>query len=188
MGTSKNERSPNTPPWKPALAVIGRSDVSAERQLAEIWRSAYSERGERLLDDLSDPALVEACRLVTERVPVHEALNRFDENNERENRAGLAIELGRRALARCAVTGAGPTEFVQELFGEATSYYASRDLPSFVAAKDRINTNSEAIALKQALRTAAKQTVEMFGEPPLDRADWSVHIARLLKALQGRKG
>jgi hypothetical protein len=187
MGTSKDERSPHTPPWRPALAVLGKPDVSPERQLIEIWRSAYGDRGQRLIDDFSSPAIAEACRLVAERVPLNEALNRFDESNARENRGGLAIELGRRALARCAAISARPSDFVQQLFAEATSYYASRDLPSFVAQEGRVRNNSEVIALKQALQTGAKRTVERFGEPPLDQASWSALVKRTVNALTGEE-
>ena len=33
MGTSKNVASPDTTPWKPALAVLGRKNVPPARQL-----------------------------------------------------------------------------------------------------------------------------------------------------------
>ncbi len=187
MGTSRNDRSPEIPTWKPALAVIGRTDVPADRQLTEIWRAAYGERGERLLYDLSQPSLAVACQLVDEKVPVYRALNQFDEINQRENRAGLAIEIGRRALARCAASGASSLDFVRELFGEATAYYASRDLPSFVAAENRVASNSEGIALKQALQNEAKQAVKELGNPPLDPASWSDHVSRVLSSLRGEK-
>ena len=185
MGTSRNDRSPDIPPWKPALAVIGRTDVPVNRQLTEIWRAAYGERGERLLDDYSQPSLAEACRLVAEKIPVHVALQRFDEINQRENRAGLAIELGRRALARCTAAGANSVDFVRELFGEATAYYACRDLPSFVAAEKRVATNSAGIALKQALQSMAKEVVVKLGDPPLDRVAWGDYVAHILATLKG---
>ncbi len=185
MGTSRNDRSPDIPTWKPALAVIGRTDIPATRQLIELWRAAYGERGERLLYDFSQPSLAAACQLVAEKVPVHRALIHFDEINQQENRAGLAIELGRRALARCAASGASSLDFVGELFGEATAYYASRDLPSFVAAEKRVASNSEGIALKQTLQDTAKETVEQLGDPPLEPVAWGDHVARVLSALRG---
>jgi hypothetical protein len=183
MGTSRNDRSPDIPPWKPALAVVGRTDVPTDRQLAEIWRAAFGERGDRLRDDFSQSSLVEACRLANQRIPVQEALRQFDAINQRDNQAGLATEFARRALARCSAADSGSRGFIQELFGEATVYYVSRDLPSFVAAENRVATNTAAIKLKQDLQTTTKQVVDSLGEPPMDRFDWSEHVGHVLSAL-----
>lgn len=173
MGTSRNDPSRPIPPWKPALAVLGRTDVAAERQSLEIWRAAAADRGERLVHDLANPTLAEACSLVSEGRTVGEALAAYDEATLHLSDVGLAVDLGRRALARAAAKNSGATGFAGELFAEAVSYYASRDLPSFVAAPGRVSTSSEAIALKEELRNIAREAAYRAGEPPLDRRGWN---------------
>ena len=185
MGTSRNDRSPMTPPWKMALAVVGTSDVPASRQGTEIWRAVAAERGEKLLRDFSNQSLAEACRWMSQPLSVQEALTRFQQATKYESNAGLAIDMGRRALARCAAEKGDATSFVGELFAEAVSYYVSRDLPSYVGARGRIADASEAIRLKHALREATKQQVKSLGQPKLGPREWRGYISTVLKTLQG---
>jgi hypothetical protein len=189
VGTSRNDASPKTPPWRMALAVVGTPDVNPSRQSLEIWRAVAADRGEKLVLDFSNPALAAACRYVAERLPVHDALARYDRSTLHESGAGLALEMGRRALARCAAQQADAASFVGELFGEAVSYYASRDLPSFVAAEGRVANTSSAIELKDRLRQTTRDQVKALGNPQLTPRGWKSYITRVLKALQseGRK-
>lgn len=187
MGTSRNDPSPSVPPWKPALAVLGRNDVPPERQSLEIWRAVAADRGERLIRDLANPTLAQACSLVAERRPVGEALGVYDEATLYLTDVGLAVDLGRRALARAAANRSGASGFAGELFAEAVSYYASRDLPSFVAAPGRIPNSSSALALKEHFRNIARRATIRAGEPPVDRRGWQRYVGRVLTALQGRE-
>ncbi len=185
MGTSRNDRSPSTPSWKPALAAIGRPEVSPERQNREIWLAAAAERGEKLIKEFAHPSLAEACAYVAQGMPVEDALQRFDTATLHEYEAGLAIDMGRRALARAAAARGAARDFASELFAEAVSYYASRDLPSFVAAKNRIKTTSQSIELKSALRDITKNLVRSVGDPPATRRGWLRYVERVLSVLQG---
>jgi hypothetical protein len=185
VGTSRNDASPRTPPWRIALAVVGTTDVSPSRQSLEIWKAVAADRGANLLRDFSNPALRAACRYVSEGVPVHDALARYDRSTLHESSAGLALEIGRRALARCTAQRTDAASFVGELFAEAASYYASRDLPSFVAARGRVSNTSGAIDLKDALRQTTKTQVMALGDPQLTPKQWKNHINRVLKALTG---
>src|ERR1035438_4136459 len=151
MGTSKNVGSPDTPPWKMALAVLGRPDVPVARQNREIWRSVQAERGPETADDFSHPAVAVACRLAAESSDVRVSLSAYEEHLASQNKSGFAVEIAKRALARTVRAQQGPEGFARELFAEATSYYASRDLPSFVGSRGRVSTTSEAIALKTSL-------------------------------------
>lgn len=185
MGTSRNDASPKTPPWRMALAVVGTSDISPSRQSVEIWKAVAADRGEKLFRDFANPALAAACRYVVEGLPVHDALARFDQSTMHESSAGLALEMGRRALARCSAQRTDAASFVGELFGEAVAYYASRDLPSFVAAEGRVANTSASINLKDSLRQTTKDQVKALGTPRLTSREWKSHITRVLKALQG---
>lgn len=168
-----------------ALAVVGAPDVSPARQSLEIWRAVAADRGESLLRDFSNPALAEACRHVAQGLPVRDAIAQFDRSTLREGAAGLALEMGRRALARCTAQGTDAASFVGELFAEAVSYYSSRDLPSFVGAAGRVPTTSAAIRLKDNLRQTTKEQIRALGPPELTPAGWRRHITRVLKKLQG---
>lgn len=184
MGTSRNDRSPLIPPWRPALAVLGKPDVPPERQSKEIWRAAYADRGDKLLDDLSHPALVMACKLVSDRTPLHEALDKYDRNTLHSEKSGLTIELGRRALARTLIRNRTANDFAAELFGETVAYYASRDLPSFVASRNRIATTSAAIKLKNELRRIAHDKARAAGPVRAVRQEWRAYVHRVLGLLQ----
>jgi hypothetical protein len=185
MGTSRNDRSPMTPPWKMALAVVGTPDVPVSRQSLEIWRAVAADRGEKLLRDFSNRSLAEACRWMSQQMPVNEVLARFQRETMYESNAGLAIDIGRRALARCAAERGDATSFVGELFAEAVSYYISRDLPSYVGARGRIPSNGDAIRLKEALRESTKQRVRSMGEPKLGPREWRGYISSVLRTLKG---
>ena len=154
MGTSRNDSSPDSPPWKPALAVLGTPRIPVERQCVEIWRAAVGDRGDSLFEDLSNPAIASGYTYVAEGMTVAEAIRNFDSDCMKQKKASFAMEMARRALARCVATGKTdkPKSYGAELFAEAVSYYASRDLPSFVGAAGRISNISELLTLKQGLR------------------------------------
>lgn len=188
MGTSRNDRSPLTPPWKMALAVIGAPEIPPARQSLEIWKAVAADRGEKLLRDFASPVLAAACRDIANRVPLSEALEHFDRSALHESNTGLALEAGRRALARCAAKRTDATGFAGELFAEVVSYYVSRDLPSFVAARGRIASTGEAIRLKDKIRQETREQIRELGSPGLSQREWKAYINRVLKSLQGQGG
>jgi|SRR5579884_1854078 len=185
MGTSKNVRSPNIPPWKPFLAVVGRPDVPVERQTRELWRAAYAERGPRLEDDFSQRTLAIACELATSSRNIQAALRGYDAANQREHRAGFGVELGRRALVRAIARGTGAAGFAADLFADASSYYASRDLPSFIGAAGRVQNTSSAIELKNAISRVTREQVLKAGTPGTDAEGWASFVKSTLLALRG---
>jgi hypothetical protein len=187
MGTSRNDRSPSTPSWRPALAVLGHLDVSVEQQILEIWRSAAQDRGGQLLHELAHPALANAFSIALQTITPERALHLFDEATLHASGAGLCVEMARRALARSVLQGGGPESFPAELFGEAALYYVSRDLPSFVAAEGRVQTVSEAIKLKNAIRQAVMDQVRQFAPPPPGERAWQAYVETVAKSLQRKE-
>jgi hypothetical protein len=184
MGTSRNDRSPITPPWKMVFAILGTPDVPAERQSMEIWRAVAADRGPKLVRDFSNQHLAEACRWVSEGLSVQKAMEDFNRSTSHESDAGLAIDMGRRALVRCAAVRGDATNFVGELFAEAISYYVSRDLPSYVGSEGRVSSSSDAIRLKTTLREITKQQVRSAGTPKVRPQEWGEYIGRVLRILQ----
>ena len=185
MGTSKNVASPDTPPWRIALAILGRKDVPAARQHQEIWRSVEAERGPTFAEDFSQPTLAVACGLASSTKDVNIALLRYDTHISIEGKSGFALEIARRALARAVSGQQGGGGFVRELFAEATSYYASRDLPSFIGIRGRIETTSKAIALKAELKEITKSVVLQAGPPAIDPEGWTRYVNKVVHGLRG---
>lgn len=185
MGTSRNDASPDTPAWKPALRVLGDPKIPSERQCLELWRAAESDRGENFLRDFSNPAIAEACRYVSKGLDVKEALRNFDNVSLREGASGIVVDMARRALARCTATKSEPLSFVSEVFSEAISYYASRDLPSFVGARGRVSSMSDSIQLKRTLRDITRLRVREAGQPKLQHKAWKKYISKVIHHLTG---
>jgi hypothetical protein len=187
MGTSKNVRSPDIPPWKPFLAVVGRPDIPVERQATELWRGAYADRGPRLEDDFSQRTLAFACELAATSRNLQRALHEYDAANQREHRAGLGVEIGRRALARAIARGTGAAGFAADFFADASSYYASRDLPSFIGAAGRVKNTSSGIELKNAITNVTREQVSKIGMPRTDAEGWASFVKSALMVLRGAR-
>jgi hypothetical protein len=185
VGTSRNVSSPSTPEWKLTGAVIGRNDVSVERQALEVWRSAYADRGSRLIDDFSHPTLAVACSLAARSSDVSSALRQYDSLLNADHRVGFAAEVGRRALARAIVGSLGSEGFARELFAEATSYYASRDLCSFVGSPGRVESTTKAIALKNAMKDSARVIVAKHRMGAVSPDSWAKYVTAAVDSLRG---
>ena len=187
MGTSTNQRSPNRPPWKPAQAVIGRTDVLPEHQTVEIWRAASFDKDTNIGQRLSDAVIANACAAAATAESPAQALRSYDAILSETRAAGLVFDLARRALLRSVAEKSGPEGFATELFAEAAGYYVSRDLPSYVGKPDRIRTASEIIELKKQIQTYTRSIVRDQALPKLSQATWSSYVIRVLEKLRGRK-
>lgn len=184
MGTSRNDASPSTPSWKAVLAVLGKSDVSVELQVREVWRAAVHDRDAALTRDLSHPVIAAALELSRQGLPIERVLQSFDENVLHVSNVGLAVEFGRRALARCVSQEPAARSFAAELFGETVAYYVARDLPSVVAAKGRVPAVSDAIRLKSSIREFVKSQVAAMGEPSPGITGWKAFVEKAAESLK----
>lgn len=185
MGTSRNDPSPNTPPWRMARAALGREQIGPERQIEALWRAAAADRGERLEQAFAEPVLASACAIAGRAGSVVEALNGFDTAVAEQGAAGLAVDMGRRALARTAARGGTAAEFAGELFAEAASYYAARDLPSYVGAAGRVQSAADSLQLKSEFRRVTKEMVGRVGVPATDPEGWRRYVGGVLQTLTG---
>ncbi|MDQ2668798.1 MAG: hypothetical protein M3Z05_22785 [Gemmatimonadota bacterium] len=182
MGTSTSHPSPNTPSWRIARQVLGRDAAPLARQSEEIWKAAAADRGGRLGSELASPILAAAGAVAAQATSPLDAVRAFNRIAAEQRESGLALEIGRRALMRAVVSGGGASAFGAELFAEAASYYASRDLSSYVGAAGRVATSSESIALKDGLRAIAR---EAAGEVRVrtDSDGWSAFVRGTLQIL-----
>lgn len=186
MGTSSNQPSPKTPSWRLANAVLGNPGASPERQHQELWRAAIGDQGDALLEALGGPLMANACALSKRSRSTVEAIGRFEQSLLRSHNASFILDLGKRALVRTVAAKKGAAGFASELFAETVSYYASRDLPSFVGAKGRIMTTSDAIELKNQIRHRAREIAKIF-PVKTDPKGWKNYVSKVLDALQKGK-
>lgn len=184
MGTSRNDPSPKTPPWRLSNAMLGREGLSAQRQSQQIWRAASSERGRMLVQDFSATVFAAACGIADKAASPQDAVAEYSRTVSQEYAAGLSIEMGKRAIARSVAQHTGAVGFAAELFSEAVSYYASRDLPSVVGKGGRLSSTRDAIELKQGIRDATKKVVQKVGAPPRAGNRWPQYVTAVIAALK----
>ena len=187
MGTSSNQPSPNTPGWRPAQASLGHLDLAVERQSMELWRAALTDRDGRLVEELADPLLASACEIAEQRISPDSAVQSFDNTLNQQYAAGLTLDMAKRALARSSAAESGAVGFAEELFAEATSYYASCDLPSFLGAPGRIQTTTDSIALKENLRNIAREAARTAAPISTAPEGWRSYISEVLASLRGER-
>ena len=184
MGTSSNHPSPNIPTWRPAKAILGRTDWAAERQSREIWQAALADREGRLRTDLGDPLLAGASRIAEAGLEPVSAVSSFHDSLNETQAAGLTLEMGKRALARAAAAKSGAEGFAAELFAEAASYYVSRDLPSFVGESGRVATTTDSIQFKEQIRNLAREAARSAGDVRTDPDGWQNYVSDVIARLQ----
>ena len=187
MGTSSNQPSPNTPSWNIAQAALGHLGLDVERQSEELWQSALMDRDGRLTEELTNPLLASACEIAEERISPARAVQSFDNTLNQQYAAGLTLDMAKRALARASAAESGSIGFAEELFAEATSYYASRDLPSFVGSPERVQTTSDSIALKESLRNIAREAARTAAPIATDLQGWRSYVSEVLASLRGER-
>ena len=197
MGTSTNQRSPaNIPSWRIAQRVLGASEVPIERQTLEVWNAATADRAGRLATELCSASIVDAVRIAATSAQPTNAVNQYDDILNQRQDSGVVYDVARRALLRAVSRKEGAEGFAKELFVEAANYYVSRDMPSVVAAKGRVATMTEAIAIKQRVRDQTKDAVtpiaaqfsnELKKRGSISTQSWTRAVAAALSALRGRR-
>jgi hypothetical protein len=184
MGTSTNPRLPSTPLWTPATAVLGHLDWAPDRQGTEIWRAALADRNASLQNDLAGDLTAAASRLARAHRMVPTALSSFDTVVSTTDSIGVVVEFARRALAKAVADRSGSSGFAQELFAEAVSYYASRELPSIVGKASKIQTTGSWIALERQLRDFTRARVSAGEQPPSSERAWTTYVSRICNRLR----
>lgn len=184
MGTSRNDPSPRTPAWTPALAALGNQAVPPNRQLAEVWRAAVAQRGDALLDALTHPALPTALSAALAQTGGAEsALDAFEAARSTAGAAGLQFDLARRAAMRAVARGLDLNHAAAEFFAEVTDYFVSRDLPSYVGTSGRVRDVGESESLRRSLRDLARSASLVRG-PISGPKSWRRFVATTVEQLR----
>lgn len=187
MGTSVNVGSPNNNLWRIALSTLG-TDVPVERQSALMWHAAALDRQGGLFHDLTNDAVAAAFQVAVETRDASAAARAFDQLVLNYKYSGLYLQWAKRALVRTARVSGSRTDFVAELLSEVASYYISRDLPSFVGARSRIETMSQALELKDRFLNIARSTARRVVQTIPSRVPWGLVVERTLEELQRTPG
>ena len=188
MGTSRNDPSPSTPPWKMARTILGQQSQEPDRQARQLWMAALRDTENPLFRELASPGVAAGCRIAEERLAPAEAIKAFTRAVTDSREAGLAVDLAKRALVRTASQGGDAGAYGREVFAEAVSYYAARDLPSVIGAAGKISTASEAVALKEALRADAKAVLASVAKPTATVDSWTRFVEASIAALVKPRG
>lgn len=165
--------------------MLGHEEYDTGRQFKQIWRAALAERASELQEQFGTSSLLEAAKIVDSVESPSEALEEFHQRINESREASLSLDMGSRALARVVAKGGSAKDFVGELFAEATSYYASRDLPSVIGIPGRIESASQSIELKRRLRDSVVSVVSEGRDPPTEKSEWTQYISDVITSLAG---
>lgn len=187
MGTSVNQQSPSTRPWRVVQAAYASPEIPVERVVEEIWRAADSQSSENLPKDLSADIVAECLRISMSASSMAEAVQRAAQTVAFSEESTLAADIAQRAVAK-SFSGAGSraSAFTRALFAEAGDYLVSRDLPGFVGASEKVKNVEEAISFKENIRERIDEVVHFVELPDnIDApARWSEYVEQVVSRLQ----
>jgi hypothetical protein len=161
-----------------------------------LWRAATAEKDGRFVTELASEPIARAVVLASQAEDAVGAANQFNDALDERQASGIVFDLARRALLKSVVSREGASGFAQELFVEAANYYASRDLPSFVAARGRVATTSDSVSLKDQIRELTRRAVAPIANDvarairdrkSLDRKAWGDFVRLALDELRKRR-
>lgn len=192
MGTSTNQRSPNTPNWRAAQLAYVEPGLPIDRTIQEVWRAALNQPTGNLLQSLSTEVVSDCLRITVESESREAALARASRHIAQSGEASLGAVIAQRAVALAfAEERDRTTAFASCLFAEASNYLVARDLPGFVGAGGRASSVSEAILFKRAIRDRIMARVEAVPRPkrPGDLArNWAAYVDAVTTGLARTAG
>lgn len=188
MGTSVSQRSPSTPNWRVVDTGYTRKEIPVDRLTQEIWRAALNQPEGNLFRDLAEPIIAQCLRIVEQAPTRMDALQQIRRAIALSGQTSLAVEIAQRAVIPTFLSAGDRTgAFVLSLFSEAGNYLVSRDLPGFVGL-GRLRNISEAIELKNNIRTNITQRVAEVSPPSTnisDTAVWRDYVGRVVAHISG---
>jgi hypothetical protein len=138
MGTSVNQRSPNTGGWKSAAACYANEATSIDRTALEIWR-AVSTQDDSIPDQLGSDVVRKCAETAAKNLDPQQAVVEI----ERLSATGdnnLIGEFAKRALLIKTGGGHAQESFASAVFRQITDYLVSRDISGYVGARYRCKT------------------------------------------------
>lgn len=191
MGTSVNQRSPDTPSWRIVQRTYEDSSIPLERALQEIWRAATHQQESDLGRQLSQPVILELADVSARADSPAEASRLANEVIATSKAASLGADLARRAAIQAAGRPDAGQLFVERLFAEATGYLVSRDLAGHISEGKRLPTVSAAREFRAQLTSIASKTASSLsvdGSPLASSEIWAGYVSTVLNAIKQRHG
>jgi len=187
LGTSVNQRSPDTLNWRAVQATYEDANIPIERVLQEIWRAASGRELENISTMLAEPIVFRLRDIALSAKSPVEAAALGGREIAQSKQASLVADIALRAAVQAATTSNPAQSYSERVFAEASNYLISRDLPGFVGAVGRNETVAESLQFKASVLRAASAAVREVGIPTIStpRA-WQRHAAAVLTRLRGR--
>ncbi len=144
MGTSVNQRSPETPNWRIVQRAYEDPKIPLERVLQEIWRASTNQPEGDLVGQLTRPIIAQIGEIGASKASPAEVARAVSELVSREKASCLGADIARRAAIQCAGKEDASSAFVVRVIAEATNYLVSRDIPGHISPGKRLATVSDA--------------------------------------------
>ena len=188
MGTSVNQRSPDTTNWRIVQRAYEDPNFPAERALKEIWRAATNQPQGDLAAQLGEPAIAAFADVAIASSSPAEAAREAGRVIAETKCASLAADIARRAAVQSAGRENPREAFAQRLFAEATNYLVSRDLPGHIGANERLDSVSAAREFRQRLTgLAAQAALSSPGPVEYGGQAWTAYVRSVLEGISGRR-
>ena len=188
MGTSVNQRSPDTTNWKLVQQAYENPDFPIERALREVWQAASNQEQGDLIAQLAEPTIGSLVSVAARSISPADASRAVGDYIADNLGASLAADIATRAVIQSAGRPDAQSFFVQRLFAEATDYLVSRDLPGHISPGSRLGSISAARAFKQDMMRTTASTVQQTPLPSsFEDSQWTTFVNTVVGAIRRRR-
>lgn len=185
MGTSVNQRSPDTDNWRVVQDIYLDPSLRAADALKILWRAASNPNEPNLYGLLSRPEIAGLADLLDRHLAPGEAASATRAELSSTKVSSLATDIAARAVIQCTGKESARSLYVERLFAEATSYLVARDLPGYVGRSEKLPTIGSAKAFVSEMRELAIVAVRETGVPDdLNRQSWSGYVRRVVGTIR----
>jgi hypothetical protein len=183
MGTSVNQRSPNTGGWRSVSACYTNETTSTDRTALEIWRAAVTQ-DDSIHDQLGSELVTKCAEAAAKNLGEQQTVAEVERLSSAADNH-LVGEFAKRALLVKATGGYPDESFSTVLFRQITDYLVSRDISGHVGSQYRCKTVEDLRVFKANIAdvVAAKvQAIERSQQ--LTSRDWKQTYPVLLQQLR----
>lgn len=183
MGTSVNQRSPNTGGWRSVAACYVNENTSVDRAALEVWRAAATQ-DDSIFDQLGSDLVTKCATAATQDLAEQTAIVEIERlSSLRENH--LVGEFAKHAVLIKAAGGHPNESFSTVLFRQITNYLVSRDISGHVGSAHRCKTVDDLRAFKASIADVVANKVQTIERrEQLESRDWRQTYPVLLQHLR----
>ena len=187
MGTSVNQRSPDTLNWRAAQATYEDAGIPIERVLQEIWRAATTQPDADFKAMLAEPIVLHLRNLALGSESASSVAASARKAIAESKQTSLMADIAFRAAVQAATAPDRAQAYSERVFAEASNYLISRDLPGYVGSVGRSSTIADSLQFKSSVLRAATDAVKQTGVPStLTAGAWRKHTAAVIDKLRGQ--